>query len=151
MIDFIFYKPNEIPDDKLQIAVVAARYQGKWVFCRHKQRVTWEMPGGHKEQGETIEGAAKRELWEETGAAEFEITPLLVCYDKKLYGMLYYADIMQIKSIPAESEMAEIKFFEYLPGKLTYPELYKECFAAVQIWLNLQSNADELWDVYYEH
>ena len=68
MKDFIFYKPNEVPDDKLQIAVIAARYQDKWVFCRHKQRVTWEMPGGHKEQGETTEGAAKRELWEETGA-----------------------------------------------------------------------------------
>lgn len=67
MMDFTFYKPNEISDDKLQIAVIAARYQGKWIFCRHKQRVTWEMPGGHKEQGETIEEAAKRELREETG------------------------------------------------------------------------------------
>lgn len=137
MTDLIFYRPDEIPDDRLQIAVVAARYQGRWVFCRHKQRVTWEMPGGHKEQGETIADAAKRELWEETGAAEFELTPIHACRDKKFYGMLYYADIKRIESIPAESEMAEIKFSGYLPEKLTYPELYQEFFAAVQSWLHL--------------
>ena len=28
---------------------------GKWVFCRHKERNTWEIPGGHREMGEAIE------------------------------------------------------------------------------------------------
>lgn len=71
MANFTFYKLNEIPDANFEIAVIAARSKDKWVFCRHKQRDTWEMPGGHREQGETIDEAAKRELWEETGALEF--------------------------------------------------------------------------------
>lgn len=26
----------------------------KWVFCKHKERETYEVPGGHRESGETI-------------------------------------------------------------------------------------------------
>ena len=73
MANFTFYKPNEIPDTSFEIAVVAARYKDKWVFCRHKERDTWDMPGGHREQGETIDEAAKRELWEETGITKEQI------------------------------------------------------------------------------
>ncbi len=146
MTSFTFYKPNEISDDKLQIAVIATRYQGKWVFCRHKQRTTWEMPGGHKEHGETIDEVAKRELWEETGASEFDMTPILVCCDDKFYGMLYYADVKKFSSIPIESEMAEIELFEYMPEELTYPDLYKELFKHVQGWLNNQSHFGGMWE-----
>lgn len=148
MTDFTFYRPNEIPDDRIQIAVVAARYQGKWVFCRHRQRTTWEMPGGHKEQGETVEAAAKRELFEETGAVGFEITPVLVCCDRNLCGMLYYADITKLGSIPPGSEMAEIKLFERLPEQLTYPDLYRALFASAESWLDAQTGSGEIWDVY---
>lgn len=151
MANFTFYKPNEIPDANFEIAVIAARYKDKWVFCRHKQRDTWEMPGGHREQGETIDEAAKRELWEETGALEFSMQPILACRDEKYYGMLYYAEIKQFENIPSESEMTEIEFFDYLPEALTYPDLYKEFFMHVQGWLNIQSNAGEIWDVYDEH
>ncbi len=151
MTELTFYKPNEIPDVNFEIAVIAARYKDKWVFCRHKERDTWEMPGGHREQGETIDEAAKRELWEETGALEFNIQPILACCDDKYSGMLYYAEIKQFENIPSASEMIEIGFFDFLPCKPTYPELYREMFTHVQGWLNIQSNAGEMWDVYDEH
>ena len=38
--------------------------------------MTWEIPGGHIEPGESPEEAARRELFEETGAAEFTIRPI---------------------------------------------------------------------------
>ncbi|MEH6944661.1 RNA deprotection pyrophosphohydrolase [Bacillus sp. JJ722] len=38
-----------------------------WVFTNHKVRGL-EFPGGKREEGETIEQAAIREVWEETGA-----------------------------------------------------------------------------------
>ena len=64
-----FYAPGEIPDEQIAFSVIAARMRGEWVFCRHRDRATWEMPGGHRETGETPEAAARRELREETGAS----------------------------------------------------------------------------------
>ena len=58
-----------------RFVVIFARYQDKWLYCRAKERNVFETAGGHIEPGETPLGAAKRELFEETGAARFEITP----------------------------------------------------------------------------
>lgn len=71
-----FYK--KVDDDKLKFVVIVSRYQNKWIFCKHKQRDTYEIPGGHREAGETILEAAKRELYEETGAIKFSIEPMSI-------------------------------------------------------------------------
>ena len=56
--------------------VVLSEYQGKILLSRHKKRTTWETQGGKIEPGETPLMAAKRELYEESGAVDFEIEPL---------------------------------------------------------------------------
>lgn len=53
-----FYGCGEVADCGLRFAVIAAKSKGKWVFCRHQSRSTWEFPGGHREKGETMEEAA---------------------------------------------------------------------------------------------
>ena len=65
MTEVRFY--DDPPDERLRFAVILAVHNGKWVFCRHKARQTYELPGGHREPGETVCAAARRELWEETG------------------------------------------------------------------------------------
>ena len=67
VIKITYCKSGEIDDRLLRFAVIAARYRDQWVFCRHKERDTWEIPGGHREAGESIDSAAMRELREETG------------------------------------------------------------------------------------
>ena len=43
---------DTIDDSLLKFAVIISRHNGKWVFCKHKKRNTWEIPGGHRETGE---------------------------------------------------------------------------------------------------
>ena len=69
---------DAVNDELLKFAVIISQSNGKWVFCKHKERDTYEVPGGHREADENILETAKRELQEETGAVEFEIKPICV-------------------------------------------------------------------------
>lgn len=120
-----FHLLDEIPDEELRFAVIAARYQGKWVLVRHKQRHTWEIPGGHREQGEAIAETAGRELREETGATAFSLRAVCEYSVTKVgakpsYGRLYTAEVELFDQLP-ESEIGEMALFDDLPEQLTYP------------------------------
>ena len=126
-----FYKKAD--DELLQFAVIAAKYQGWWVLCKHKERSTWEFPGGHREAGETIEAAAVRELYEETGAAEYRMVPVSVYSvtdqaqsgekQAESFGMLFSAEISRFDQLPPAFEMEKIECFENPPDNWTYPEI----------------------------
>ena len=117
--------------------VVASRYEGKILLSRHKDRSTWETQGGHVEQGETPLDAARRELYEESGASEFELVPLCDyrAWDevtgRGANGVVFAADIHKLVDIP-ESEMAEVRSFDVLPQNLTYPAITPEVFACLE-------------------
>lgn len=66
---------DRVEDSLLRFAVIIARSGDQWVFCKHRERDTYEVPGGHREPGEDIETAARRELYEETGALVYTLTP----------------------------------------------------------------------------
>lgn len=84
MVKVKFY--DQVEDELLEFAVIIAKTNGKWVFCKHKERDTYEVPGGHRERGETILETAKRELWEETGAIDFSIEPVIYGIYFQIYG-----------------------------------------------------------------
>ena len=128
MLEVRFY--DKVEDSQLDFAVILARTGGKWVFCKHKERDTYEAPGGHREAGETIEEAAKRELKEETGAVDFKIEPVCVYSvkgktrvnkdeEKETFGMLYAADIFSFEEI--HSEIEKIVICDELIKDWTYP------------------------------
>ena len=125
MLKVDFYDLNTIEDSKLEFAVIMARYNNKWIFAKHKQRDTWEIPGGHREKFESIDDCASRELVEETGANEFKLTPLCIYSVEKEgviidYGQIFCAEIESLNKLP-DFEIEKIDFFDNLPDNLTYP------------------------------
>lgn len=120
--------------------VVFSRYQGKLLLSRHKSRDTWETQGGHIEPGETPEDAARRELWEESGAEDFSIEPLFMYWAedqvgekpyKGAWGAIFFADIEKLGPIP-ESEMAEVRQFDTLPDNVTYPFITPKLYERIR-------------------
>ena len=47
MLEVKFY--DTVDDSLLKFAVIISQSNGKWVFCKHKERDTYEVPGGHRE------------------------------------------------------------------------------------------------------
>lgn len=121
MLEVKFYE--QVDDALLKFAVILSRTQGKWVFCKHKERTTYEIPGGHREAGETIRETAERELREETGAVEFDMKTVGVysvkTEESETFGMLFVADIFSFEDI--HSEIESILITENLVEQWTYP------------------------------
>ncbi len=125
-----FYEQAE--ESLLKFAVIISRSGGKWVFCKHRERDSWECPGGHREEGETILQTAQRELMEETGALVFDLKPVCVYSvtgktrvnetGEESYGKLFYADIKSFEK-ELHSEIEKIGLFDELPEKWTYPQI----------------------------
>ena len=128
MIEVKFY--DQVADELLKFAVIISKTNGKWVFCKHKERNTYEVPGGHREENETILETAKRELKEETGALDFTVTPICVYSvtgknkvnetGEETYGMLFFADIKSFEN-ELHSEMEKVLITDTLVENWTYP------------------------------
>jgi len=132
MTEVNFYEPLYTPSQKLTYSVISARYNDKWIFVRHHLRTTFEIAGGHIEEGETSFEAAGRELMEETGALKFDlecIATYSVNIDGEIgWGRLYIANVSEIGPIPDISEIAEVMFGETLPEKVTHPLIQPHLF-----------------------
>ncbi len=121
-------------DGRLRFAVIVARHRGQWVFCQHRRRDTWEIPGGHREAGEKIDETARRELWEETGAADFSLRRVCAYSvrdgGEETFGMLYAAEIFSFGPLP-ETEIGRAALFSELPEAWTYPLIQPRLFDRV--------------------
>ena len=128
MLEVKFYDAAD--DSLLKFAVIISKSDNKWVFCKHKERNTFEVSGGHREHGESILDTAKRELYEETGAVVYKIEPVCIYSvigktrvndtGEESYGMLYFAKITEFES-QLHSEIEKVFKLDELPTEWTYP------------------------------
>lgn len=128
MVEVRFF--DNVSDELLKFAVIIAKHNGKWIFCKHKDRDTYELPGGHRESGEAILETAERELQEETGATDYTIKSICVYSvkgktrvtktdDEENFGMLFFADVKSFGDI--HSEIEKIIISDSLVDSWTYP------------------------------
>ena len=128
MVKVRFY--DEVDDSLLKFAVIIAKSADKWVFCKHRKRNTYEIPGGHREPGESIDQTAKRELYEETGAADYTLKRICAYSvtapdnfnGEETFGMLYYADIFSFEE-ELHSEIEKIILSDRMVNDWTYPQI----------------------------
>ncbi len=126
----------------LKFSVIISKDKNGYVFVKHKERETWEIPGGHIETEETSLEAAKRELMEETGAISFTLTE--VCQysvnrgESKSFGALFFAEISEY-SDSLDYEIEKVKSFKELPNDLTYPNIQPFLFKEVLTRVLLKS------------
>jgi 8-oxo-dGTP diphosphatase len=127
---------GSVDDAKLTYVVMGARYLGNWIFVRHRERLSWELPAGHIEQGEAPNKAAVRELYEEAGVVNSSlkvVSDYSVTLDGKLaFGRLYYAEVKEMEPLP-DHEIEEIRFSKELPSHLTYPEVQTLLFSLLTL------------------
>ena len=131
-IEIEFY--DTVADELIKFAVIITKSNEKWVFCKHRDRDSLEIPGGHRELAENIDTTAKRELYEETGAVDYKIKPVC-CYSvtgnisrtnfvsEKSFGKLYFADVSAFEE-KLYNEIEEIVFSDKPSvDNWTYPVL----------------------------
>lgn len=121
-----FYKDTINDNLRLKYVVIISRYKDQWLFVKHRDRTTWEVPGGHIEADELPDDAARRELIEESSADDFNIRSICNYSVEragiKRYGRLYYAEIYHLAD-RFEHEIQAIALFDDLPDQLTYPDI----------------------------
>ena len=138
---------DTVNDELLKFAVIISQSNGKWVFCKHKERDTYEVPGGHREAGENILETAKRELQEETGAVRFEIKPICVYSvtgknrvndtGEETVGLLCLAEITEFTK-EVQSEMEKVVLMDELPENWTYPSIQPKL---IERYLQIKNNS----------
>ena len=126
-----FYEREQVADERLKFTVIIAEHDGKLVFCKHKDRDTYEFPGGRREEGEDITDTARRELYEETGAVDYFLRPVCVYsvvrdgefgdVESESIGLLCYAEVFSFER-DLRFEIEKIVLADEVPGELTYPE-----------------------------
>lgn len=130
---------HEMDDNRnFLFVVIISRFKDKWVFCRQKNRDTWEVPGGHVEPGEYVDVAARRELKEETGAIKFsieEVSDFSVSFEDGTvnYSRLYYAELIELEALDDDFEIEELAFLDEMPKKLTHPMIQPILFDKVKL------------------
>lgn len=139
-----FFHPDAIEPVTYAFAIMVSRFQNQWIWVKHKERSTWELPAGHIEPGETPLEAARRELFEETGALDFILDPVIayegIYKGKQVFGMIFLARVLEMGPLPG-FEIGEVAYFDGIPDHLTYPAIQPSFFNYIHQAFDGQADA----------
>lgn len=96
----LFFKQGQSQIDSRHVLVIG-KFKGNWLLTKHSVRGL-EFPGGKAEPMESLVQAAKREVFEETGAIVNElnwIAEYTVCTDKPFSKTVFMATIDSMEKV----------------------------------------------------
>ena len=111
-LDSDFYRP-------LLFTFIIIRYNGQFLLVHHRRRQSWELPGGHIEDGESARDCAVRELYEETSQTvdSLDFKAALKFHDGRRNSTFFSALFSGQLSSPApflcNDEISQITFWEW--------------------------------------
>jgi 8-oxo-dGTP diphosphatase len=123
-IAFLEYKPvpeSELASDiykPMRFTFVVIRHNQDFLLVHHRQRQTWELPGGHIEAGESARDCAIRELFEETGQRVDSLDFRAVLKyrseseNRFYYGTLYAGQLPSPAPFHENEEISQITFWD---------------------------------------
>lgn len=149
--------PGALPNQKIILSkdclieeancvLIFAFYQGKLVLVRHHSR-GWELPGGTRENGESIIQTALREMYEETGGEIASIEPigqyLIFEKDHLVYVKnIYISKASILRELPVGFETNGVMLLDTIPEQFeimndpTFSSLMKDnVYLIVSEWI----------------
>ncbi|HEY32680.1 MAG TPA: NUDIX hydrolase [Dehalococcoidia bacterium] len=127
-------KYSQIPESELAsdiykpllITFMAIRHENNFLLVHHRERQTWELPGGHIEGAESARDCAVRELLEETGqrAEHLDFRAVLKYHappDNRIYlgihhgiyyGTLFSGELPSPVPFRENEEISQITFWD---------------------------------------
>ena len=149
-MEFNFYNPGKIDEKSIFEVTLAVRCGVKWLFFFDAESDSWDLLHGIRLKKESLEAACDK-LLSSLRSHFYTVDRILpICpysIEEKgsvRFGMLFF---LNTNEGIIEKEMG-FKLFDKLPSRLTRGMATRRLFTGIQGWLNMQSNPDELWDVY---
>ncbi|MFD0679440.1 MULTISPECIES: NUDIX domain-containing protein [unclassified Paenibacillus] len=125
--------PGALPDQNIILSkeplveeancvLIFAFYRGKLVLVRHHSR-GWELPGGNREEGESIIQTVIREMYEETGGELDSIERIgqYLIYEKTrlvFVKNIYISKVRILRELPDGFETNAVMLVHTIPKQL---------------------------------
>ncbi|CAH1210632.1 Putative 8-oxo-dGTP diphosphatase YtkD [Paenibacillus allorhizoplanae] len=132
--------------EEANCVLIFAFYQGKLVLVRHHAR-GWELPGGTREEGESIIQTVIREMYEEAGGelASIETVGQYLIFEKDqlvYVKNIYIAKVSILRELPVGYETNGIMLLDTIPEQFeimndpTFSSLMKDnVYLIVSEWI----------------
>lgn len=132
--------------EEANCVLIFAFYQGQLVLVRHKDR-GWELPGGTREEGESVIQTVMREMYEEAGGELDSIERIgqYLIYEKNrlvFVKNIYISKVSMLSELPAGFETNGVILLDAVPKQQeimndpTFSSLLKDnVYATVSEWI----------------